>query len=501
MIWENILIYFVVIPVLTLAGLAICKNIKQVRAVSIVGASALMVLGVYVLIEFLQLRAAGNVEEMLFRGDWSWFEPLNIKLSLGVDGISVAMLLLSCVIVFAGVFASWNMDPLPREYFMWFWLLSTGVFGFFIAIDLFAMFMFYEVALIPMYLLIGVWGSGNKNYSAMKLTLMLMGASALLMLGIIGIYFHSAADGNLTMNILEIAKNNAIPNNWQYFLFPMTFVGFGVLGAMFPFHTWSPDGHASAPTAVSMLHAGVLMKLGGYGCYRIAIYLMPHAANELAWIFLILTGISVVYGAFSACVQTDLKYINAYSSVSHCGMVLFAILMLNTTAMTGAIMQMLSHGLMTALFFALIGMIYGRTHTRDIRKMGGLMQIMPFLGVGYVIAGLANLGLPGFSGFVAEMTIFVGSFAHADMFHRVLTIMSCSAIVITAVYILRVVGKMLYGPVYDDHHRTLTDAVWHEKFAVITLIVCVAGLGCFPNFFNEIIYDSFAPIIKALGAF
>ncbi|MBQ7941393.1 MAG: NADH-quinone oxidoreductase subunit M [Muribaculaceae bacterium] len=501
MIWENILIYFVVIPVLTLAGLAICKNIKQVRAVSVIGATVLMALGVYLLVEFLQLRAAGVADEMLFCGDWMWFEPMNIKLSLGVDGISVAMLLLSCVIVFAGVFASWNMDPLPREYFMWFWLLSTGVFGFFIAIDLFTMFMFYEVALIPMYLLIGVWGSGNKNYSAMKLTLMLMGASALLMLGIIGVYFHSSADGNLTMNLLEIARNNAIPHEWQYFLFPMTFVGFGVLGAMFPFHTWSPDGHASAPTAVSMLHAGVLMKLGGYGCFRIAIYLMPHAANELAWIFLVLTGISVVYGAFSACVQTDLKYINAYSSVSHCGMVLFAILMLNTTAMTGAIMQMLSHGLMTALFFALIGMIYGRTHTRDIRKMGGLMQIMPFLGVGYVIAGLANLGLPGFSGFVAEMTIFVGSFAHADLFHRVLTIMACTAIVITAVYILRVVGKMLYGPVHDEHHRTLTDAVWHEKFAVITLIVCVAGLGCFPNFFNEIIYDSFAPIIKALGAF
>ena len=175
-----------------------------------------------------------------------------------------------------------------------------------------------------------------------------------------------------------------------------------MLGAMFPFHTWSPDGHASAPTAVSMLHAGVLMKLGGYGCFRVAIYLMPQAANELAWIFLILTGISVVYGAFSACVQTDLKYINAYSSVSHCGLVLFAILMLNTTAMTGAVMQMLSHGLMTALFFALIGMIYGRTHTRDIREMGGLMQIMPFLSVGYVIAGLASLGLPGLSGFVAE---------------------------------------------------------------------------------------------------
>ena len=427
-----------------------------------------------------------------------WFEPLNIHLALGVDGISIVMLILSSIIVFAGVFASWKINPLPKEYFMWFCLLSTGVFGFFISIDLFTMFMFYEVALIPMYLLIGVWGSGNKNYSAMKLTLMLMGGSAFLMLGIIGIYYHSAADGNLTMNILEISQNAAIPTNWQYFLFPMTFVGFGVLGAMFPFHTWSPDGHASAPTAVSMLHAGVLMKLGGYGCFRVAIYLMPQAATELSWIFLILTGISVVYGAFSACVQTDLKYINAYSSVSHCGLVLFAILMLNTTAITGAVMQMLSHGLMTALFFALIGMIYGRTHTRDVREMGGLMQIMPFLSVGYVIAGLASLGLPGLSGFVAEMTIFVGSFQHADMFHRVFTIIACCSIVITAVYILRVVGKLLFGAVQNEHHRELTDAEWYERLSTITLIVCVAAIGCFPNFFSEIIKNGVLTIIQVL---
>ena len=502
MILENILIYFVIIPLLMLAGLALCRNMNQIRTVMTVLSTILLGLSVYLCVDFLALRAAGNTDPMLYMASWDWYTPLNIKLALGVDGISVLMIMLSAIIVFAGTFASWKIDPLPKNFFLWFALLSMGVFGFFISIDMFTMFMFYEVALIPMYLLIGVWGTGRKEYSAMKLTLMLMGGSAFLMLGLLGIYWHSAPEGApLTWNILEIAQNGAIDRSWQMYLFPLTFVGFGVLGAMFPFHTWSPDGHASAPTAVSMLHAGVLMKLGGYGCFRIAIYLMPHAANEMAWIFLILTGISVVYGAFSACVQTDLKYINAYSSVSHCGMVLFAILMLNTTAMTGAIMQMLSHGLMTALFFALIGMIYGRTHTRDIRKMGGLMQIMPFLGVGYVIAGLANLGLPGFSGFVAEMTIFVGSFAHADMFHRVLTIMACSAIVITAVYILRVVGKMLYGPVYDDHHRTLTDAVWHEKFAVITLIVCVAGLGCFPNFFNEIIYDSFSPIIKALGAF
>ncbi len=489
---SNILIYFVVIPVLMLAGVALCRNVKQIRAVAVTGSLALTALSVYLLIDYLAIRATGVSDEMLFVQSVSWFAPLNITLAVGVDGISVAMLILSSIILLTGSFASWKIEQ-PKAFFLWLILLSTGVFGFFISIDLFTMFMFYEVALIPMYLLIGVWGSGKKNYSAMKLTLMLMGGSAFLMLGLIGIYYHSAPEGGqLTWNILQIADNDAISHGWQTFLFPMTFVGFGVLGAMFPFHTWSPDGPASAPTAVSMLHAGVLMKLGGYGCFRVAIFLMPYAANELAWIFLILTGISVVYGAFSACVQTDLKYINAYSSVSHCGLVLFAILMLNTTAMTGAIMQMLSHGLMTALFFALIGMIYGRTHTRDIRLMGGLMKIMPFLAVCYVIAGMASLGLPGLSGFVAEMTIFVGSFEHADMFHRVFTILACCSIVITAVYILRVVGKILFGPVQDKHHLSLTDATWWERTATVTLIVSVAAIGCFPNFFAELIRFTFS---------
>ncbi|MDE6272270.1 MAG: NADH-quinone oxidoreductase subunit M, partial [Muribaculaceae bacterium] len=371
----NILIWFVIIPVLMMAGLGLCRNssMAAIRTVMVVGSTALLALAIWLCVDFLALRAAGDNAEMLFTGSWMWYAPLNIHLAVGVDGISVLMLMLSAIIVFAGTFASWKIDPLPKNFFLWFALLSTGVFGFFISIDMFTMFMFYEVALIPMYLLIGVWGTGRKEYSAMKLTLMLMGGSAFLMLGLLGIYWHSAPEGGeLTWNILEIAKNNAVDPGWQNLLFCFTFVGFGVLGAMFPFHTWSPDGHACAPTAVSMLHAGVLMKLGGYGCFRIAIYLLPQAANELAWIFIILTGISVVYGAFSACVQTDLKYINAYSSVSHCGMVLFALLMLNTTAMTGAILQMLSHGLMTALFFALIGQIYGRTHTRDIRQMGGL---------------------------------------------------------------------------------------------------------------------------------
>ena len=473
----NFLSIFVLIPLLMLLGLWLSRNIAQIRTVMVVGSSALLIAAVALTVGYLQARAGGDTAEMLFRADTVWYAPLHIAYSVGVDGISVAMLLLSAVIVFTGTFASWRLQPLTKEYFLWFTLLSMGVFGFFISIDLFTMFMFYEIALIPMYLLIGVWGSGRKEYAAMKLTLMLMGGSAFLLIGILGIFFGA---GGTTMNILEIAQLHNIPFAQQCIWFPLTFLGFGVLGALFPFHTWSPDGHASAPTAVSMLHAGVLMKLGGYGCFRI------------------LTGISVVYGAFSACVQTDLKYINAYSSVSHCGLVLFAILMMNQTACTGAILQMLSHGLMTALFFALIGMIYGRTHTRDVRELNGLMKVMPFLSVCYVIAGLANLGLPGLSGFVAEMTIFVGSFQNFDVFHRTLTIIACTSIVITAVYILRLVGKILYGTCTNKHHLALTDATWDERFAVICLIVCVAGLGMAPFWISDMISGSVLPVVSNL---
>ncbi len=483
-----------------LLGLWLAKGVKGVRTVMVVGSSALLILYGYLTLAYLGDRQAGATEEMLYMASVDWITPLHICYSVGVDGISVAMLLLSSIIVFTGTFASWKLQPLTKEYFLWFTLLSLGVFGFFISIDMFAMLMFYEIALIPMYLLIGVWGSGKKEYAAMKLTLMLMGGSAFLMCGIFGIFYGA---GGQTMNIIEIANHlngaHAIEIGQQYIWFPLTFIGFGVLGALFPFHTWSPDGHASAPTAVSMLHAGVLMKLGGYGCFRIAMFLMPEAANELGWIFLILTGISVVYGAFSACVQTDLKYINAYSSVSHCGLVLFAILMINQTACTGAVLQMLSHGLMTALFFALIGMIYGRTHTRDVRELSGLMRIMPFLSVCYVIAGLANLGLPGLSGFIAEMTIFVGSFQHADTFHRVLTIAAITSIVTTAVYILRLVGKILYGTCTNEHHLKLTDATWDERLSVICLIVAVAGLGLAPFWVSDMISDSVLPMVNHIG--
>ena len=494
----SILTLFVVIPVLMLLGLWFAKNLGQVRGVMVAGASALLILAIWLTVTFIQMRHAGNTDPMLFTYSAPWFAPLNIAYSVGVDGISVVMILLSAIIVFTGTFASWQAMSQHKEYFLWFTLLSTGVFGFFISTDMFTMFMFYEVALIPMYLLIGVWGTGAKEYAAMKLTLMLMGGSALLIIGILAIYFFSGAT---TMNVNEIAAMANIPEEVQTIFFPFLFIGFGVLGALFPFHTWSPDGHASAPTAVSMLHAGVLMKLGGYGCFRIAMYLMPGALDTWAPFFLVLTTISVVYGALSACVQTDLKYINAYSSVSHCGMVLFALCMLTQTAITGAVIQMLSHGLMTALFFAVIGMIYHRAGTRDVRYLGGLMKVVPFLAVSYVVAGLANLGLPGFSGFVAEMSIFVGSFQNADMFHRVATIIASTSIVVTAVYILRVVGKILFQKIPNPEFLKLTDATWDERIAVAGLIFCVAGLGSAPFWAQEIIYDAVGPIIRHIGDF
>lgn len=489
-----LLISLIVIPALTALAVMFARNAQQVKTLSATGMSIQLVQSFYLLYEFLKERSAGNSETVLFGNRLEWYPSLHISFDYGVDGISVAMILLTSIVIFTGVFASWEVKDQAKEFFASLIILATGVFGFFISLDLFVMFLFFELAVIPMYLLIGIWGSGKKEYSAMKLTLMLMAGSALLVIGILGIYFHSDVNGSHSFNIIDLAKQN-FPMEMQRIFFPLTFIGFGVIGALFPFHTWSPDGHSSAPTAVSMLHAGVLMKLGGYGCLKVAIYLMPEAANEMAWIFLILTSLSVIYGALGVIAQTDLKYINAYSSVSHCGLVLFALLMLNKTASNGAVLQMISHGLMTALFFALIGMLYSRTHTRIVHEMGGLMKVLPFLSVCYVIAGLASLGLPGLSGFVAEMTIFVGAFQHPDMFHRVITIIAISSIVVTAVYILRVVGSLLMGPVKNEAYNNLKDATWYERLATVTLIAAIVIIGIAPLWLSDIIMESLGVIL------
>ena len=486
------------VPIATMLVIGFFNDAKKVRMIAAVGMAIQLLQIILLLFTFLAERQAGNSAEMLFVTDVVWYKSLNIHYAVGIDGVSMSLILLTGVVIFTGIFASWEIKDRAKEFFITLILLVTGVFGFFISLDLFTMFLFYEVAVIPMYLLIGIWGSGPREYSAMKLTLMLMGASAFLLVGILGIYFNSAPEGGaLTFNFIEISKIT-IPRDAQMFFFPMTFVGFGVLAALYPFHTWSPDGHASAPTAVSMLHAGVLMKLGGYGALRIAVMLMPAAAQSMAWFFIILATIGSVYGALGAIAQKDLKYINAYSSVSHLGLILFASLMFNQVAFEGAVLQMISHGLITALFFALIGMIYSRTHTRNIYEMGGIMKVIPVLGVAYIIAGFASLGLPGFSAFVAEMTIFVGAFQDSNTFIRVATVLVISSIVITAVYILRAAAIMLYGQIKNKEFEMLPDARWYDKVAVFILIGAIAGMGMFPGWLGDMIFEDLTPMFSRL---
>jgi NADH-quinone oxidoreductase subunit M len=494
----------IILPLLTALTIIPFKELKQVRLISLIGASLQLILCFTLLYFYWTERSAGNESAMLFETNYTWYAPLNINYHIGVDGISVAMILLTSFIVIAGVLVSWNVEKLSKEFFFLLLFLSVGAYGFFISLDLFTLFFFLEVAVIPKFLLIGIWGSGKKEYSAMKLALMLMGGSALVFVGLAGLYFNTDTGmGQHSFDIMQIAGMEISPDVQRLF-FPFAFVGFGVFGALFPFHTWVPDGHSSAPTAASMFLAGISMKLGGYGCLRVATYLMPDAAQDYSWIIIVLASIAILYGAFATMMQTDLKYINAYSSVSHCGFVLLGIGMLTKTAITGAVMQMVSHGLMTALFFAGIGMIYDRTHTRQMNQLGGLMKVMPFISTVFVIAGLCSLGLPGFSGFVAEMTVFMGSWEKADTFYRIATIIACASIVVTAVYILRAVGKAMMGPLTPvlsasgEGEPGLPDAKWNEKWAAGLLIAGIIAIGVAPFWLNQLIGPGTEIIMKSI---
>ena len=490
---------FLLFPLFTALAILFAQNLKQIRSIALAGALLQLVLAVKLLLTYNAERASGNKSQMLFEYIQDWFAPLHLQYHIGVDGISIAMILLTSFIVVAGILVSWSMETLSKEFFFLLILLSLGAYGFFISLDIFTMFFFLEVAVIPKFLLIGIWGSGKKEYSAMKLALMLMGGSALIMVGIFGIYFSShTSTGAHTFDLLLLSKMN-IPIEIQKMFFPFAFIGFGIFTAIFPFHTWVPDGHASAPTAASMFLAGISMKLGGYGCLRVATFLMPDAAHAYSWVIILLATIAIIYGAFATMMQTDLKYINAYSSVSHCGFVLLGIGMLTQTSITGAVMQMVSHGLMTALFFAAIGMIYSRTHTRMVAHLGGLLKIMPFISTVFVIAGLSSLGLPGFSGFVSEMTIFMGSWQNTDQLYRLATILACASIVVTAVYILRAAGKTIMGPITNSHYEHLSDASWNEKMAALVLISGIIIVGMAPFLLINLIQPGTEIIINKLG--
>ena len=424
-----------------------------------------------------------------FQRQWQWVESLGISVHLGVDGISVPMVLLTGIVMFTGVFISWNINTRTKDFFILFMALVTGVYGTFVSLDLFFLFFFYELAILPMYLLIAVWGSTRKEYAALKLVLYLVAGSVLVWVALIAVYVKA----NLGTFDLLALQDVEFARDFQTIFFPLFLIGFGILAGLWPFHTWSPDGHAAAPTAVSMLHAGVLMKLGAYGIIRVGMTLFPEGFDAWQVPFIVLATINVLYGAMAAMAQRDLKYVIAYSSVSHMGYVLMGFATMDRVGINGAMLQMFSHGIMTALFFALVGVIYDRTHTRDISIFQGLSKRMGITAVFFTVAGLTSLGLPGLSGFVAEFLVFVGAFRT----YPVVGVLGILGAALTAVYILRLLAQIFFGPLEAQWER-LPDATRLEALAMGVLVIMLVLVGVYPAPFMNIINSGVTTLVARI---
>ena len=459
---------------------------QLIRLIALTAALASVVFAVYTFVAY-DFGEGG----FQFEQQWVWVESLGVTVHWGVDGISVPMVLLTSIVMLTGVIISWNVEERVKDYFVLLMLLVTGVFGTFVALDLFFLFFFYELAVLPMYLLIAVWGSTRKEYGALKLTLYLVGGSVLVWIGILAIYVE-AGQGTFDLLALNTAE---FSQDFQTIFFPILLIGFGVLAGLWPFHTWSPDGHVAAPTAVSMLHAGVLMKLGAYGIIRVAMPLLPEGADTWQTLFIAFATVNVMYGAFAAMSQRDLKFIIGYSSVGHMGLVLIGLATIDNVGMSGAVLQMFSHGIMTALFFVIAGMIYERAHTRDITVLQGLSHRMAFTTFFFVLAGLASLGMPGTSGFVAEVLVFMGAFRTFP----VVGVFGIIAAALTAVYMLRLLSRVFFGPL-DDRWRSLTDATPREGIVIAILGGMLILVGLYPEPFMDIINSGVEPLVDALVA-
>jgi NADH-quinone oxidoreductase subunit M len=452
------------------------------------------------------------------QGGFQFFEELPLVPSLGIsyqlaiDGMSLVLVLLTAIIILAGVFASWTVKTRDQEFYALLLLLVTGVFGVFVSLDLFVFFLFYEIAVLPMYLLIGIWGSsgevrpqglfgwafgrtgvGTKEYAAMKLTLYLLFGSAFILVAMLALYV-AAGSSSFSLLALEGVQFDPALQSWAFLAF---YIGFGILAAIFPFHTWSPDGHASAPTAVSMLHAGVLMKLGAYGVVRVGMGLLPEATQQWAWLVGAIACINIVYGALSAMAQKDLKYVVAYSSVSHMGIVMLGLATLTESGFNGAVFQMFAHGIMTGLFFALVGLVYEKAHSREIFKMGGFATMMPGIAAAFTIGGLSSLGLPATAGFVAEFLTFLGAWSSANGWWLFPAVIGAF---LTSLYVLRVVRAIFWGPPSaDPHFHNLPDAQGTEWVALVILVGVLILFGVFPSLAITPIDASTVPLLMRLG--
>jgi NADH-quinone oxidoreductase subunit M len=475
------------------------RNLLAVRLIAAVAAGIDLVLAAWLCQTYLAQTMSG----LQFQDRLAWVAGPGISYFVGADGISLSLLLLTALVIFCGVFASWTITYRTKEFYCLLLLLVTGVFGVFMAQDLFFFFLFYELAVLPMYLLIGIWGTGPKEYSAMKLTLYLLVGSAFMLVGILGMYFAAQLPPEVKHRTFDLValSHATYSHNFQVIAFFLLYLGFGVLAGIWPLHTWSPDGHASAPTAVSMLHAGVLMKLGAYGVLRVGIGCLPHGALTWAWLMGGIAVINIVYGAYVAMGQSDLKYVIAYSSVSHMGVVMLGLAAGNEVAMNGAVFQMFSHGIMTGLFFALVGLVYEKSHTREIGEMGGLARRMPGIALAFTIGGLASFGLPGTSGFIAEFLVFMGTIGahvhqyavpHLFVFYALGAVF---AIVITATYVLRLLQRVFHGPLNEEKYGEVPDARTTEWVTLVILSAILILFGVYPSPLTNLIGSSLGPLI------
>lgn len=448
---------------------------KTIKLVAAMGMFVSLVLSLFVF--FTYNRALGGMQ---FTLTIPWVPDLGVNLAFGVDGISAPMLLLTNLIGFSAIYASWNIEKRVKEFFALLLILIAGVMGTFIARDLFIFFLFYEIVVIPIYIMVIIWGSTkrvSKEYAGMKLTIYLLIGSAFLLVGMIALYLTAAANGNPTFMFDQLAaRQDLYSPAFQKVAFALILFGFGSLISMFPFHSWSPDGYAGAPTAVSMIHAGVLKKIGGYGLIRLGLYVLPIGASFWAPYIAALAVANVLYAAFIALAQKDLKYVIGYSSVSHMGYVLIAVAAMTPTAVNGAVAMMFAHGVMSALFFSMIGFVYEKTHTRNIADLGGLAHQMPRLAIGFIIAGLASLGLPGTVNFIAEFTIFIGTIKVLP----VQAVLGIAGVIFTAVYTLRVIANVMFGPRRPEWDH-LKDIRGPELVPLVMMVFVIFVAGFLPN--------------------
>lgn len=459
----------------------------EIRVTALAAASVALALSVWAYFSYDPVVGGYQFLEQV-----PWLPALGISYMVGLDGMNAPLVLLTGVVMFTGVLISWGIDDRPREFFGFLFILATGVFGVFVSLDLFMLFFFYEIAVFPMYLLIAIWGwKETREYAAMKLTLYLFVGSVIALVGALAMYFSA---GLGTFNMLEL-EQAGFSREFQVLWFPFVFIGFGVLGGIFPFHNWSPDGHVAAPTAVSMFHAGVLMKLGAFAALRVGVMLLPEGAKaHMGWIIL-LTLVNVVYGAFIASVQTDFKYVIGFSSVSHMGLVLMGFATLSKEGMIGSGIQMFSHGVMTALFFAVVGMVYDQAHTREIPKLGGFRKVMPMVAIAFIVGGLVSMGMPGFSGFIAEFPIFMGVWKT----YPLIAIVAAISIVITASYIIRVIGRVFYGTLPQEFEGHVHDVTVLDKIALVLLSFILIALGVYPGWMVPLVESGVKSILSLLG--